>query len=145
MGEERVVEVAGVSGVMISRRVAAQIVDVVDVLEELLRRRSGALPESIRELRQELEYHSRTRAGPRVNASTRIDSEALPHDSTAVVSAATAAGRLGLSQDAVRWHCRRGCFKPVAFQKAGRWWIPEEDVNAVAAARQHDRKGRSQQ
>ncbi|BCJ83963.1 hypothetical protein [Mycolicibacterium sp. TY81] len=136
MGEERVVEVAGVSGVMISRRVAAQIVDVVDVLEELLRRRSSVLPASIRELRQELDYHSRARAEPRVNASARIDSEALPHDSTAVVSVATAAGQLGITQDAVRWHCRRGCFARVAFRKSGRWWIPEDEVNAVAAARQ---------
>lgn len=128
---EDVVEGLAVSGALLAWPVVQALADRLDVMQALAARcglRADSRTVEIRELLEGLI----ARAGARVDASTRVQLEDLPQAEAGLVDTATAAERLGLTEDTVRWHCRQGRFAKVAIRRGGRWWIPVADVEAHA-------------
>jgi hypothetical protein len=90
-------------GLLIPDADAAYLVAVLAYVVESSRR-GGALPSQ-----RLVDIHARLEAGTRGNASTRV-ADGLPAIGLtgAWLSTSEAALLLGISADAVRWHCRRG-------------------------------------
>ena len=90
-------------GLLIPDADAAYLVAVLGYVVES-GRRGGARPSQ-----RLVDIHARLEAGTRGNASTRV-ADGLPAIGLtgAWLSTSEAALLLGISADAVRWHCRRG-------------------------------------
>jgi hypothetical protein len=111
---------------------ARLVVAAINELGALAARNGGYLPVALVGVRNAI-------AGSITHAATGADTRApvdsapldLPLNSNAVVDTATAARRLGVTPNGIRWLCQKGRLD--ASHRAGRWWITTESLDAYRA------------
>lgn len=128
---EEIIEGVAVSGGLLGWNVIADTRDRLMLFRKILPQCNAHPDARTHELIQ-LYNDMLARAGARADASTRVRLEDLPQAGDGLVDTATAAGMLGLTSDAIRWHCRTGQFAKVAIKRGRGWWIPVADVEAYA-------------
>lgn len=117
------------TGITISDDVAVLVVQVIDALDAVGRKGGGVLGREVAKLRNELAECVSTRVDTRVGVSAEVPAAlaVLALDVNAVVDTKTAARRLNMTADGVRWHCRRGTLERTKIQ--GRWWITTASID----------------
>jgi hypothetical protein len=111
---------------------AALLVAALERLERLAVHRGSPIEASVVRVKRELTQYL-TRVATRADARTRVPFGVAGNDD--FVDIATAAQRIGISEDALRLACRSGRFAGVAQRHNGRWQIPAADVAADARRR----------
>ncbi|MCV7101533.1 helix-turn-helix domain-containing protein [Mycobacterium palustre] len=117
----------------ISFAAAADLVGVIDALA--VRCAPQVLSARVVALRNDLIGCCSTRVTARFDASAEVvgADEVLALDPRGLVDVKAAAARLGITEDGVRWLCKRG--RLAASKISGRWWIEP------ASIAMHDRRG----
>ena len=123
----------------ITETAARELVAALDALDRLARPQGQRLSESLHAIRREL-LTCITRVETPENAGTD-DVAALLLSESAVMGldTTTAAGRLGITTDGVRWLCRRGHLDAVRHR--GRWLVDVPSLDRYRAERGRTRIG----
>lgn len=114
---------------------ARELLSALDALDRLARPRGQRLSPPLAAIRRELTTCI-TRVHTPADASPNdVAAQLLSHSESMTIDPATAAARLGLTPDGVRWLCRHGHL--TAIRHRGRWYIDHPSVETYRARRAH--------
>ena len=125
------------SVITVSEDAAEVMMRIIDQFVGVVRttKMNGLIGDEVFQLRAQLAKCVATRENARVDTNTRIsyDPRVLAVDRNAVMDTDTAARRLNMTADTVRWHCRKQHLQRE--KVGGRWWISVASVDEFAEGR----------